>query len=638
MNGLRLSLLVVILCHPVMLQAAPEATVAYALVVTNNRSLTLSRPNLHYADDDGIKYAQLFSEKFGRQRVVLLTRPDPSTRRLFPGWTAAAISPTRVQLDEAVERLGHAIAAEKSEGKAVQLYLVFAGHGDVDRGQGFIELLDSRLTARDLETGVIAKLKADTVHLILDSCNSFFMLNPRGKTVRRWSVATPAEGSLLEKYPHVGVLISTSAEAVTYEWSELQSGIFSYEVRSALRGGADADGQSGISYAEVAAFVDVASERITNELYRPKIFARGPGGNRHALLLSGEFESGHQLNLDAEKPRRLTVRDQNGVRVLDVHQEQGTVVNLNLPRMDTALTVHETVSGRGDRPANEVRVVDTQTAGSSNYDQLSAQYSTISTRGEAPVFRNLFASAFGRNAFRAHVERYRPHAKQVFGVSRADVTRLEAHLELAAALERQRRLLLGRLMVSSGLVIGMVGGYLMVDGQAPSGADWGMVGLGALGLGYGLTKLLLPSDLEKLHRTYLSLDQSTPESRAAALARTERSWQLEIEQTCRRNRLKSRLLISLSGAVLLGSAVYLSTAHTFVDNSDELKYHYFFSGAYGVFGAFSLAVGIWSLFQTSTLEKSWKLYNRQGRDQNFQLGVAVAPTPNGMGLSLYGRF
>ena len=43
---------------------SPERS-GYALVITNNRSLELSRPDLHYADDDGAKYADLLRELAG---------------------------------------------------------------------------------------------------------------------------------------------------------------------------------------------------------------------------------------------------------------------------------------------------------------------------------------------------------------------------------------------------------------------------------------------------------------------------------------------------------------------------------------------------------------------------------------------
>lgn len=204
----------------------------YALVVTNNASLDLSRPNLNYADDDAAKYARLFEDALGRGHVTVLTEFDPDTRVLFPKWGARAEPPTRANVFEKVRSLAARARGAIGSGGEMHVYLVFAGHGDIDGGQGYIELADGRLTATELEEHVIEPLADVNVHLIIDSCNSYFMINPRKPGGQRWSVDSKPAASLLDRYPRVGAIISTSAENETFEWSTLQAGIFSHEVRS----------------------------------------------------------------------------------------------------------------------------------------------------------------------------------------------------------------------------------------------------------------------------------------------------------------------------------------------------------------------------------------------------------------------
>src|SRR5207253_348486 len=52
--------------------AAP-AEARFALVVANNRSLAGERPDLQYADDDGVRYYALFRMVAPESNVVLLT-------------------------------------------------------------------------------------------------------------------------------------------------------------------------------------------------------------------------------------------------------------------------------------------------------------------------------------------------------------------------------------------------------------------------------------------------------------------------------------------------------------------------------------------------------------------------------------
>jgi len=278
--------------------ASPGRVAVFALVVTNNRSSSLGRPDLQYADDDGAHYYRLFHSVAGGGDVRLLTTFDRQSLSTYPDLVPVSRPPTRAALVTAVEELRAGILAAHKAGFATAFYFVFAGHGDVVGGKGFIDLGDGPVDGAFLEAQVISRISADTQHIILDSCNSFFVFNPRKPGGRRW--ATPRDMALgfSGRYPNVGLLLSTNSDAEVYEWSELESGIFSYEVRSGLTGAADVDGDGRVSYAELAGFIEVANRRIPREMFRPRIFWRGPGGDDGASLFPFTRVEGRAVVLD----------------------------------------------------------------------------------------------------------------------------------------------------------------------------------------------------------------------------------------------------------------------------------------------------------------------------------------------------
>ncbi|NVL83630.1 hypothetical protein, partial [Escherichia coli] len=97
----------------------------------------LARPDLRYADDDGAKYYETFRMIAPGSNVALLTRFDRDTARLFPHLAGKERPPSKAALPAVARDL--AVKMRKAGGP-VDFYFVFAGHGDVDRGKGFLEL------------------------------------------------------------------------------------------------------------------------------------------------------------------------------------------------------------------------------------------------------------------------------------------------------------------------------------------------------------------------------------------------------------------------------------------------------------------------------------------------------------------
>ncbi len=172
----------------------------------------------------------------------------------------------------------------------------------------------------------------DELHIVLDSCNSWFVISPRRAGGQFFPTPAEATRALVERLPNVGVLVSTSAESEVYEWSELQSGVFSYALRSGLVGGADANHDGDLTYAELAAFIDTATKGIRNPNYRPRVFARGPGGGTSQGFASLNDEAATVLVTTKGQPVRLRVRDGEGIRLFDVNLSGGPERQLFLPR------------------------------------------------------------------------------------------------------------------------------------------------------------------------------------------------------------------------------------------------------------------------------------------------------------------
>ena len=308
----------------------PTQHQAFAVVIGNNKSLGRRRPDLHYADDDAARYYEIL-QTLAPGAVSLLSEFDRDTARLFPQVVPRAALPTRGALDAAGKHLAEQVNAARNAGRETDVYFVFAGHGDVAEGEGFIELADERFRSSDL----VAWLRAipfTRAHVILDSCNSFFMLGVRKPGGRHFATSEDATRALASRLPNVGVFLSTSAEGEAFEWSEIQSGIFSHVVRSGLLGAADANGDGSVSYLELAAFVHTATADVRNPNMRPHVFSRGPGAKGDAAIMRlHNMTAVRRFELGDASSIRIRLRDENGLPLLDAHTERALPLRIALP-------------------------------------------------------------------------------------------------------------------------------------------------------------------------------------------------------------------------------------------------------------------------------------------------------------------
>ncbi len=306
----------------------PEGQAArFALVVGVNHAGEPGLPTLQYADDDAARYQDLF--RLLGARTYLLTRLDENTRRLHPQAAAEARDPTRHELDEAVKQLALDVARAKAAQVPTVLYFVYAGHGNVEGGVGYLSLEDARLTGATLAQEVLQRIDADQAHLIVDACYSYFLAFGRGPGGARRPLHNFTATPELARDDRWGLLLSTSSARESHEWEAFQAGVFSHEVRSGLYGAADADGDGWVSYPEMVAFIEKANAAIPNEKYRPDVFARPPKQTDRLADLRGA--QGRRIEIEGSRPAHYLLEDGRGVRLADFHNAPGESLRLLHP-------------------------------------------------------------------------------------------------------------------------------------------------------------------------------------------------------------------------------------------------------------------------------------------------------------------
>jgi hypothetical protein len=301
-----------------------------------NRSVDADLKPLLYADDDAVRYQELFRSLGGKTQ--LLARLDRETTALSPQAAAEALPPTRASLRKVVSQLAAEIALARQRGVKTSLYVLYAGHGNVDGQRSYLTLEDARLSGPELGREILDPINADQNHLIVDACYSFLLVGERGPGGERHPVAGFSATSELARRSNLGLLLSTSSGVESHEWGAFQAGVFSYEVRSGLYGAADLNGDGTITYAEIASFLERANQPIENEKFRPHVFARAATAS--AQLLDLRAGLGRSLAIEGDLPSaHYLVEDPRGVRFLDFHNAQGRNFRLVRPGGASALYV-----------------------------------------------------------------------------------------------------------------------------------------------------------------------------------------------------------------------------------------------------------------------------------------------------------
>lgn len=350
------------LCLVAAAATAQARTKTYAVIIAENHSLDPGVPALQFADDDGAKTWELFS--LFADRAALFDVLDPDTARLHPEAAAHAESDERAAIFDRLSRFNAEMERDLARGDEPELFFIYAGHGDVDGdGQGYVNLRDAKLTRAELYRDVIAPSKAKFVHVIIDACKSYYMVNARGG--KKWvddrvTAEEDAAGSAhlqafleeeqLERHPRAGVIVATSGDQETHEWARYRGGILSHELRSALTGAADVNGDGRVEYSELRAFLAAANARVRNPEARLDVFARPPALDRHRALidLRAAGLQARFLHFGAGLGGHFYVEDDRGVRYADLNKEPGSA-------FDVMVSAHHDYFVRTDEEEAEAR-------------------------------------------------------------------------------------------------------------------------------------------------------------------------------------------------------------------------------------------------------------------------------------------
>jgi hypothetical protein len=380
-------------------------TYRFAIVIGQNASDSPSIPDLRYADDDAVATHRMFTQA-GIESVLLVALDDDS-RGMHPDLENST-PPTRENLFKAFERLTGKMNEMKAGGTRghgtqrrweVEFLLVYSGHGNVEHGEGYIVLYNGgRLSRGDLYDEILARSPATRNHVIVDACKSYYLAFEKGPGGRR----QPYDRHFVDRadasrFPNTGFLLSTSSDRDSHEWERFQAGVFSHELRSALRGGADVDGDSKITYAELGAFLTTANERIKNPRYRPD-FAVHPAGGLSREIIDWT-RNREVLVVDDTAWGHVYVESSSGERLLDIHPESGESFLLQLPA-DRPLFV---------RKADETRELVVEQPGPARVSALGPRSVQVGRKGALHLaFEELFAEPFGRTKLRAFNQRFAP--------------------------------------------------------------------------------------------------------------------------------------------------------------------------------------------------------------------------------------
>jgi hypothetical protein len=414
------SVVLVLLVAPLAHAEPPDAAATFALVIGVNASAERDLAPLQYADDDAARYLDLFRALGAR--TYLLSRLDDNTRRLHPQAAAEALAPRRAELNRTIAGLVRDVAQAKAAKVRTVLYVAYAGHGTVEDATPYLTLEDGLLRGGDL-LDAVARIGADRSHLLVDACQAYLLAFERGPGGERRPLPGLFALERDARAQNVGFLLATSASGESHEWTGLQAGVFSHEVRSGLYGAADADGDGRVSYAEIAAFVDRANDAIENDRFRPHVLARPPRDGGALVDLRGT--RARELRLGGpEAAAHYLLEDERGVRLADFHGAPGADVRLVRPVAPGPLYLRRLSDGAE-------RVVP-PSDGPVRLDALPVAPARTAARGAAhEAFGKLFALAFAA----ADVDTYR--ARETAEGERLELQQ-RREVEGAAAARRQR--------------------------------------------------------------------------------------------------------------------------------------------------------------------------------------------------------
>ncbi len=364
-----------------------DAPRRFALVIGSNHTLDDSQAPLRFADDDAARVAELLVET--GVDTELVTHLDRDSQALFPELVPRTHRPDDDGLQTAFDALRGRMEAAKDQGQGVELLIYYSGHGDVGPdGQGFLTLDGAKLTRKKLFGKLLSRSPADHNHVIIDACRSEQFVLSRGKDWKpdraevdlSRSVQRYLDKNHLGAHPNTGVILAHSADQQTHEWDRYRGGIFTHELLSGLRGGADLNGDSAIEYSELGAFVSAANHGVDDPRARLEVVVRPPADDeRIPVLTHGRLSDKRVLLFEPGDRHHYIVEDARGVRLADVRRSGEQYGYLRIPdgelfvgRSTSATDREETqveAGQRGVMRAGDLRYAEAASGSRGSLDQ-----------------------------------------------------------------------------------------------------------------------------------------------------------------------------------------------------------------------------------------------------------------------------
>jgi len=356
---------------------------------------------LRFSDDDAATVYQLY-EAAGADGA-LLTTFDADTRRRHPELASVSRPPTLEELRSAIGTIRARVESDLRAGGSPEVVFFYSGHGFSSQAGPALALQDGEITSERLYDEIIGPLSVARLHVIVDACHAEAVVRPRDLQATVVEVP-PAEAeayvrrTTLDRYPNVGALVATTRSAQAHEWDEYGAGVFTHQLLSGLRGGADVDGNGLVEYSEVAAFLAAANRNVVDPRARLDSVIRPPRGNSRAPLMDlRRLASSGRLRGHVAALGSFYVEDDRGVRLLDMHAESGFAVTLVVPARRTLFL-------RGREVELEVHLQPGQIL---SLDGAEFRTPSLSARGalESALRHGLFATGFGPGYYLGYVDR-----------------------------------------------------------------------------------------------------------------------------------------------------------------------------------------------------------------------------------------
>jgi hypothetical protein len=375
-------------------------------------------PPLRYADDDAAAFYDLLAE--GAESAHLLTVMDTETEGRFPKLAGLARPPTLAAVRAAVTAIQQRIESHRAHGDQSVLYFFFSGHGTIRATSGpGLALLDGDVSHEILYEEILGKLPADYVHVFVDACHAEGVVRPRDGEARVVPVkASDANAflvhSTLARFPNVGAIVAATSDAQAHEWDQLEHGVFTSELLSALRGAADVNRDRRVEYSEVYAFLAAANRSVQDPRARLSVVARPPEIDRHVAIIDlsrPALARAVQLRGVLVPGRLVELEDGDGQRLAAFRGEPDYVADLVLP----AGTIY--VRMEGQEASFESRPGETVAFGQLKFTSARAR-----ARGaiEAAMRRGLLGSEFGRRYYTGFIDQAPDFAPVTFKATSPD--------------------------------------------------------------------------------------------------------------------------------------------------------------------------------------------------------------------------